>query len=130
MFVSALKNTTQILCSGFVGLILLTSAAEAENFSIDLPTPRGMANASDTIQTMDGSRCSQSVNGGGAFFDIGVAKTENDTQSFTNGSSGTIYGRLIIPIGKKPKRLDCIRLYELELQRLRSEIEYLSMELE
>lgn len=113
-----------------MGLILLTSAAEAENFSIDLPTQRGMANASDTIQTMDGSRCSQSVNGGGAFFGIGVAKTENDTQSFTNGSSGTIYGRLIIPIGKKPKRLDCIRLYELELQRLRSEIEYLSMELE
>lgn len=110
--------------------IALSSAVKAENFSVDLPTPRGMGSSRDTIQTMDGSRCSQSVTGGGAYLDIGVAKTMHAGQSVSDGESTTAYSRFVIPLGKKPKRLDCIRLYELELQRLRTEIEFMSMELE
>lgn len=35
-----------------------------------------------------------------------------------------VYGRITIPIGA-PKRLDCSRLYDLEVERLKAEIDAL-----
>jgi hypothetical protein len=40
------------------------------------------------------------------------------------------YARLIIPLGRRPTRIDCAALYELEIERLRREIELLSIGLE
>ena len=33
--------------------------------------------------------------------------------------------RIIVPLGASPKRLDCARLYDLEIERLKAEIEQL-----
>ena len=37
------------------------------------------------------------------------------------------YARVTLPLGKKPKRIDCSRIYELEISRLREEIALLKM---
>ena len=39
---------------------------------------------------------------------------------------GTIgYARIIVPLGASPRRLDCARLYDLEIARLKAEIQLL-----
>lgn len=40
---------------------------------------------------------------------------------------GLLYARVTIPLGKRPQRLDCSRLYELEIARLRQQVEMLTM---
>ncbi len=64
---------------------------------------------------------------------LGVAG--GDLNSYYNKTGPTPqsavgYARVIIPIGRTPKRLDCNRLYELEIQRLKAEIEMLLIGLE
>jgi hypothetical protein len=39
--------------------------------------------------------------------------------------NGTLYARIVIPFGKTPDRLDCTRLYSLEIERLQLEIDKL-----
>jgi hypothetical protein len=38
-----------------------------------------------------------------------------------------VYGRVVIPLGKRPRRVDCTSLYELEIERLRMELELMRM---
>lgn len=40
---------------------------------------------------------------------------------------GSTTARMVVPLGKKPARIDCARLYELELARMKREIELLKM---
>ena len=37
------------------------------------------------------------------------------------------YARVTIPLGKQPKRIDCSRMYEWEIERLQEEIALLRM---
>jgi hypothetical protein len=37
------------------------------------------------------------------------------------------YARITIPLGKRPKRIDCSAIYELEIMKLRQEVELLRM---
>ncbi|WP_367718664.1 hypothetical protein AB2N04_10240 [Nitratireductor sp. GISD-1A_MAKvit] len=50
----------------------------------------------------------------GAYLDSGVIGNAANTLA--------AYGRLVVPLGQRPKRLDCDRLYQLELQRLELEV--------
>ncbi len=61
-----------------------------------------------------------------------MTSTNDTTSSFggnvsRGGVNVTGYVRLIVPLGSPPKRLDCIRLYEMELQRLRQELTLMKM---
>lgn len=82
--------------------------------SIAIPSVRGSSN-SDEINTASGVRCRQAV-GSDTMVDLGVVADEQ-------GSAG-VYGRITIPIGA-PKRIDCSRLYDMELQRLQAELDEL-----
>lgn len=79
-------------------------------------------------------RCSQSINSNGGYLDLGVAGGDlntyyaSDTDNRPQSAVG--YARVIIPIGDTPRRLDCSRLYDLEIQRLKAEIEMLKIGLE
>ena len=79
-------------------------------------------------------RCSQSINSSGGYLDFGVAG--GDLSSYTTpgvspGAQSAIgYARIIVPLGASPKRLDCSRLYDLEIARLKAEIEMLKVGLE
>ena len=101
---------------------------------IFLPSPPSGPGGEDSITTSDGARCTQSVNSSGGYLDFGVAGGDIDNET-TPGTSpvpqGAIgYARIVIPLGAPPKRLDCARLYELEIQKLKAEIQMLKVGLQ
>lgn len=99
-----------------------------------LPPPPTGPGGEDAITTSDGVRCSNSINSNGGYLDVGVAGGDINTYYYGAGGSpspGAVgYARVIVPLGAAPKRLDCNRLYELEIQRLKAEIELLQIGLE
>ena len=100
-----------------IGLMALLVCAPGYSYAqstLVIPSVRG-SSAADEIQTSSGIRCRQSVDGGMSL-DTGVSAT-------IEGDAAT-YIRLTVPIGA-PKRLDCHRLYELEVQKLQAEIDSL-----
>lgn len=100
------------------------------------PAPVGPG-GEDSIETASGTRCRQSINGNGAYLDVGVAGNRStgntDTTTFSgpfdhgNSTEALGYARMIVPLGHKPQRLDCSRIYEMEIQRMQREIELLKM---
>jgi hypothetical protein len=79
-------------------------------------------------------RCSQSINSSGGYLDFGVGG--GDLTSYTapgatpGGQSAIGYARIIVPLGAAPKRIDCSELYDLEIARLKAEIEMLKVGLQ
>lgn len=78
----------------------------------------------DEVHASDGTTCRSAVSGSGAYLDVGVIRGNSSSQS---NSDVATYGRVVIPIGRTPKRLDCSRLYELEVERLQMELRLLKM---
>lgn len=77
----------------------------------------------DEVRTSDGSFCRSSVSGNGAYLDMGVIGSQNPDGSTIDG--GAIYGRVVVPLGRTGERLDCRRLYDLEIERLKMEVRLL-----
>ncbi len=119
-------------------LLLATTAASAQSGVYLPPAPQGPG-GEDTIETQSGTRCRQSINGNEGYLDVGVTGT---TASGVPNNSNLVvsinerdrhalgYARITVPLGRKPKRLDCSRIYELEIQRLRDELALLKMNAE
>ncbi len=88
----------------------------------------------DAITTSEGVRCSQSINSSGGYLDFGVAGGDLSSYATANqmpGEQSAIgYARVIIPIGPSPRRLDCARLYDLEIARLKAQIEMMKVGLQ
>lgn len=121
-----------------VELLLGATAAAAQTGIYLPPAPQGPG-GEDTIETQSGTRCRQSINGNEGYLDIGVSgstssgvpTTGNVFVSITERDRQALgYARVTVPLGKKPKRLDCSRIYELEIQRLRDELALLKMNAE
>ena len=87
-------------------------------FGMALPYD-SMPNGQDEIHTADGTSCRSAVGGDGTYMDTGVIGSPSTEYL---DSSAAVYGRLVIPLGNKSKRLDCTRLYDLEIERLRAEL--------
>lgn len=108
--------------------LLAVGPAFAEG-GINLPYAPQAPGGQDSIQTSSGTSCQQSMNNNGAFLDVGLAgssMTASDWQgSRDQGYNAGAYARIVIPLGERPKRIDCTRLLELEVQRMRIEIETL-----
>lgn len=77
----------------------------------------------DEVRAADGTTCRSAVSGAGAYLDTGVIGNPNPS----NGNSVSAYGRIVIPLGRKPARLDCGRLYDLEVKRLQMELRLMQM---
>lgn len=111
--------------------VLWTEPASARSSStnIDLPSsPQGSYNY-DEVKTSSGVSCRQ-ASGSSLIGEMGVVNsTQDETSGFTSDDSSNtaIYGRLTYAFGA-PKRLDCNKLYEIELQTLRLELEMLRAE--
>ncbi|MGB3723038.1 MAG: hypothetical protein WA979_09495 [Pacificimonas sp.] len=90
------------------------------------------------IESATGTRCRQSMNSNGAYLDLGVVGTTgsslpDDLRGFINDprdQKGTVYARVTMPLGKKPKRMDCSQIFRLEIERLKREIELMSINAE
>ncbi|WP_316015617.1 hypothetical protein [Roseobacter sp. HKCCA0434] len=108
-----------------------TSTALSDTDGLFFPSaPRG-SGGSDSFQSASGARCSQSINSSGSYLDIGLTAsddTRRDSLLIDDRDRGsTVYARVVIPLGQRPQRLDCIRLYEMELERMRLELELMRM---
>ncbi len=76
----------------------------------------------DEVRAADGTTCRSAVSGSGAYLDLGIVGGNGAAP----GAVAT-YGRVVVPLGRKPPRLDCSRLYALEVERLQMEIKLLKM---
>lgn len=101
------------------GTIVVPSTSSSFNQQgFNLPTVQ-RPNGQDIVRGSGGISCQSAVSSNGPVFDMGVIGT-NDIYS---RDSAALYGRITVPLGKKPKRIDCSRLYELEVQRLKLELQ-------
>lgn len=109
------------------------SAPAAANDGIFLPQSPIGPGGEDSIETAEGTRCRQSINNNGAYADVGVVgnKSRQDRRTSVvlgdDSDYALAYMRVTIPLGAKPKRIDCTRLYDMEISRLKREIELLKM---
>lgn len=89
----------------------------------------------DSIETSSGTRCRQSMNSNGAYVDMGMvgsaaSAVPGDQRAIVSADPGRealAYARVTIPIGKRPKRIDCNSIYEMEIAKLKQEVELLRM---
>ena len=114
---------------------LLASPAETFAQGVYMPMPPSGPGGEDVIETASSTRCRQSMNSNGAYLDVGMtgrssSGRDRNTSLFPSpqaGSEAVGYARITMPLGKKPERLDCVRLYELEIARMKREIELLKL---
>lgn len=92
----------------------------SQQFGFNLPRPP-IPNGFDEVRAADGTTCRSSIAGNGAYLDFGGIGTEDSPGGGTL-SGATIYGRITVPLGEKPGRIDCTSLYQMELQRLQHEL--------
>ncbi|WP_411819147.1 hypothetical protein ABFZ85_09160 [Hyphococcus formosus] len=90
--------------------------------SVFLPTPP-VAHGQDSVRGASGLSCQSAVASGGPYLDIGMI----GAQDVFDRETATVYGRIVVPLGKRPDRPDCTKLYDLEIARLRMELELLRM---
>lgn len=110
----------------FIITILLSTPVFAQN-SLNLALPSGSQNfQADKFKTGD-LDCSNAI-GSSTNMEFGVTGIINDDS--LNKDVG-VYARITIPLGKVAKeRINCNKLYELELEKKRLELMKLEQEIE
>ncbi|MEM1378612.1 MAG: hypothetical protein AAGG69_14610 [Pseudomonadota bacterium] len=107
--------------------VLPASAQDSTTYSRGFSLPGvTLPQGHDEVRAADGTSCRSAVGGSGAYLDIGIIGNPNDL-----GASQSAYGRIVIPLGlKRRNRLDCSKLYDLEVQRLQTELQLMQMGLD
>lgn len=132
------KHSRRALSRLVFALGLVSASAQAQTVvgNVMLPQAPQFQQGQDRIRAADGTECSRSTGPRQRFADIGMlggnmggsgspygyygngAGNQNYTQ---NG--GAVYGRITFNLDPVQDELSCSRLYELELERLRIELE-------
>jgi hypothetical protein len=116
-----------------VVLLFLSTLSNAQNGSLTLSMPSAPGSfQSDRFRAGD-LDCSMAI-GSATNVEFGVLGVINNNQQITTSVAPQnrdvgVYGRIIIPIGIPKGRVDCNRLYEMELRKRAMEIEKLELEL-
>ena len=124
-------RTGLFACLGLAfGTLSLTTPAQAQAIGADgdrtyvysrsgvtLPT-NTPSDGQDEVQASGEISCRSSVGGGGPYVDAGVVGSEDRFGRATTSA----YARVVVPLGRRPRRIDCTELYELEIERLRMEL--------
>ena len=85
--------------------------------------PFPLPNGHDEIRSSDGTACRTNVANSGAYLDFGMLGSQHRQSDEALG----VYARVVVPLGERPRRLDCTAIYELEVERLRLELEMVRM---
>lgn len=97
-----------------------------------LPQAPVFQQGQDRIRAADGTECSRATGPRQRFADIGLVggNTVGNGSMYGNGvaqpytqQGGAIYGRITFNLDAESYNMDCSRLYELELERLRIELD-------
>lgn len=115
-------------------LFLITgTAANAQSLNLALPQAPG-SYQSDKFRAGE-LDCSNAI-GSATTMEYGVTGIISETQDRFGQPSGNragdigVYARIVVPLGKRVKsRIDCNRLYELELRKKQLEVMKLEQEL-
>ncbi|CCN86039.1 conserved exported hypothetical protein [Vibrio nigripulchritudo SFn27] len=120
----------------FLLSVMISDGVLAESLSIPSATiPSGY----DRITTSDGTTCESTI-ASDMYIQTGVMglKAGHDYADNTYGrykhnnlearDNFGVYAQLVIPIGKKRERIDCNRLYELEIRHLKEQLVKLKLE--
>lgn len=120
-----LKNLTTSLFM----MLWLSAGAFAQSSSLNLSLPTAPGNyQSDSFKAGD-LDCSNAI-GSATNLEFGVTGIIDNNQDYTKTGDVGIFARITIPLGQKPKsRIDCNRLYELELRKKQLEVARLEAEL-
>jgi len=113
-----------------LAFILIGSAVMADSSSLNLALPTSPGNYQSDKFRAGELDCSNAI-GSATQFETGVTGliSKNDIGGADVGDIG-VYARIIIPLGKRVKsRIDCNRLYELELRKKELEVMKLEQEL-
>ena len=116
--------------------------AQSSSLSLNLPSTPG-SYASDRIRTSENVECSMAI-GGSVNVEFGVVGVINQNGPFYNNQGlypegydpdgivkdVGVYAKITIPLNAPKTRLDCNRLYQLELERTRMEIQKLKAEMQ
>jgi hypothetical protein len=111
-------------------LILAGSTALADSSSLNLALPSAPGTYQSDKFRAGELDCSNAI-GSATQFETGVTGliSKNDNFGAEVGDIG-VYARIVIPLGKRVKsRIDCNRLYELELRKKELEVMKLEQEL-
>ena len=119
-------------------LVLFTTTVNADSGSVSLALPSAPGNyQSDKFRAGD-LDCSNAI-GSATQLELGVTGLidggyYDDVNRYVNDrrvDNIGVYARIVIPLGARPKeRIDCNRLYEMELQLKSLELERLRRELQ
>jgi len=96
-----------------------------------MPSSTTTSFGGDEIRSRDGTTCRQGTHAT-PVFDSGISSQQ--PQQFANylgsgfiqtqpSQSMGVYARIVIPFGKDTERVDCTKLYALEIERLQLEVE-------
>ncbi len=119
-------------------LVLISTQTLANSTSLNLQLPSsGSTFGTDSIKAGD-LDCSNSI-GGSTVFDVGLTGIVNNAVAPIIGKPDPlnpetkqlgIYARIVIPLDAPRKRIECHKLFTLELQARRLEVEKLRQEIE
>ena len=110
--------------------LLFATAAGADSSSVNLALPSAPMNYQSDKFRAGELDCSNAI-GSATQFETGVTGliTKDNFGGNNVGDIG-VYARIVIPLGKRVKsRIDCNRLYELELKKKQLEVMKLEQEL-
>lgn len=119
--------------------LILLLALVAYNASAQLPS-LGSTGTGSEVTTASGASCRTGTQR--TTVDVGITSRSYDNMGAqpinphtsmyninTPQDTGMVYARIVIPIGAKKSQLDCSRMYDLELNRMKSENELLRQQL-
>lgn len=119
-----------------LSLSIASGVARADSLSIPSATiPSGY----DRITTSDGTTCESTI-ASDMYVQTGLmgVKVDHDSadspgarhhhERLQDRDKFGVYAQIVIPIGNKRKRIDCNRLYELEIRHLKEQLMKLKLE--
>lgn len=129
-------SVRSFLCTACASLALASEAIAGTTGVYLPPAPTGPG-GEDSIETSSGTRCRQSMNSNNGYVDMGLTGSAASPDRYDDGPSygysdirnqqGMAYVRVTIPLGHRPKRFDCSKIYALEVQKLQREVELLKL---
>lgn len=99
-------------------LFLPNSSSSYNQQGFSLPTAPS-THGQDIVRGSGGISCQSAIGSGGPSLDMGII----GSQDIFDRESTSFYGRVTVPLGKRPKRVDCSKLYDLEINRLKMELQ-------
>lgn len=112
----------------FLSLMLASAFATAAS----IPSTTSLPNGYDRVKGSSGITCESTV-APKAYMDFGIVGSDYDSSEYNpyytrsgydRNDEVMAYAKVVVPIGGNTERVNCNRLYDLELEKLRAELDY------